>query len=302
MASIWCSAAVAVGVLAWGVSPVAANDLADLNSTARAIYADGRAALLAAADPVIVVAFDDLILHHGGKVLKQGYTPPIYHRLKGLAHLPLGIGGAVIPVASGAVAADNWRDDLARLSKAATAVADDIEAFDTDEPTKAAARKMTDASIAYIEACRAADTAPDWVTFQAYARAIAPPTLALATVAANTQLDGLHALVQRWKAEVGPEAWAKLHVLVLGPKTPRVDNLAYQYFVAELGPGSGETRVIYTESVFDEKAALQLLGVLLIDRRVGEAFFGDPGRMERDLLADAATAKVLRLFGKLGAN
>ena len=44
------------------------------------------------------------------------------------------------------------------------------------------------------------------------------------------------------------------------------------------------------------------LGVLLIDRQVGAAFFGEPGRMERDLLGDAAKVKLLQLFGKLGAN
>ena len=149
---------------------------------------------------------------------------------------------------------------------------------------------------------RLANAAPDWPVLAAYANSVAPLVLTLTTEAANAQLDGLHALVQRWKAEFGPESWAKLHVLVLGPKTPRVDHLAYQYFVAALGPGSAETRVIYTESVYDENAALALLGVLLIDRQAGAAFFGEPGRMERDLLGDAAKVKVLQLFGKLGAN
>jgi len=42
--------------------------------------------------------------------------------------------------------------------------------------------------------------------------------------------------------------------------------------------------------------------VLLIDRRVGAAFFGDAGHMERDLLGDAAKVKVMQLFGRLGSK
>lgn len=295
-------AATAAVLLAMATAPAAADGLTELNRTARAIYADGRADLLAAADPVIVVAFDKLVLRRAGKATSANFTPPIYHRLKQLAHLPLGVAGALIPVASGAVRDDNWRDDLARLEVAAAAAADDIQGLDTDEGTKATARRLLVDCIAFIRARKAANAPPDWAAFEAFARGVAPLTLSLAAVAANAQLDGLHALVQRWRSELDPEEWAGLHVLVLGPKTPRVDNLAYQYFTAALGPGSAERRVIYTEGVFDEKSAMDVLGVLLIDRKVAEAFYADPGRMERDLLADAAKVKVLQLFGKLGAN
>ena len=282
--------------------PARADDLTALNDAARAVYAKGRAALLAAADPVIVVAFDELVLHHDKQRRSAGFTPPLYHRLKELAHLPLGIFGALIAAATGAAAEGDWREDLARLQAAAVAAQDEIAAIVATPAIKASAQKLLDASLAFMATRRMANAAPDLATLQAYAATVAPWTLALATESANVQLDGLHALVQSWKAELGQEAWSKLHVLVLGPKTPRVDHLAYQYFVAALGPGSAEIRVIYTESVYDENAALSLLGVLLIDRQVGAAFFGDSARMERDLLGDAAKVRLLQIFGKLGAN
>ncbi len=285
-----------------GSNLVLADDLTAQNDAARAVYGKGRAALLAAADPVIVVAFDDLILHHNKQRISAGFTPPLYHRLKELAHLPLGIFGALVPIATGAVADSNWREDLAMLEAAAVAAQDEVDAIAATPAIKATAKKLLEASLAFIRLHRMANATPDWATLASFSASVAPWILAMTTESANAQIDGLHALVQRWKAELGAEAWAKLHVLVLGPKTPRVDHLAYQYFVAALGQGSAETRVIYTESVYDENAALALLGVLLIDRQVGAAFFGESGRMERDLLGDAARVKLLQLFGKLGAN
>jgi hypothetical protein len=45
------------------------------------------------------------------------------------------------------------------------------------------------------------------------------------------------------------------------------------------------------------KAALELLATHGVDRGLGAAFFGDPARMHRDLLADAAMAWVALQLG-----
>jgi hypothetical protein len=44
--------------------------------------------------------------------------------------------------------------------------------------------------------------------------------------------------------------------------------------------------------LWDEASELQLLATHVLDASVGESFFGDPRRMHRDLLSDAA-AQVL---------
>ena len=133
-----------------------------------------------------------------------------------------------------------------------------------------------------------------------YARAVAPATLANAADAAKARLDEMHRAVTELRTQLAPGEWEKAYALILAPKTPRAGNLEYEYFVNAMGPGSGEKKVIYAESIFDSEVALGLLRTLLIDRSVGEAFYGDPYRMERDLLADGATAELLRMFGRLG--
>jgi hypothetical protein len=61
-------------------------------------------------------------------------------------------------------------------------------------------------------------------------------------------------------------------------------------------------RVIYIENIFEDDQALAVLQTVLTDRKLGSLFFNDPSRMERDLLSDAATAELLRRFGRLGAQ
>ena len=203
-----------------------AGGLSELNAAARGTYAKGRATLLSKADPVIVVAFDDVVLRRGGERTSVTYVPPLYHRLKALAHLPLGIFGTLIPVASGAASDEGWRDDLGMLIAAANEARADIAAIEASPAIKAAAQKLLEESLSFMTAQRMAKAAPDMELLQGFARRVAPFTLTLATEAAYVQLDGLHAVVQRWKSELGAEPWSKLQVLVLGPKTPRVDNAA----------------------------------------------------------------------------
>jgi hypothetical protein len=42
--------------------------------------------------------------------------------------------------------------------------------------------------------------------------------------------------------------------------------------------------------------ALELLGTHLLDASIGEGFFGDPLRLHRDLLGDAAAAYLPKLL------
>jgi len=68
-------------------------------------------------------------------------------------------------------------------------------------------------------------------------------------------------------------------------------------FVNLLGAGEDGHRVVYAESIFDEAGADGLLATLLTDRRLSLDFFADERRLERDVLADGAEARLLELFG-----
>ncbi|MGH7006120.1 MAG: hypothetical protein ACREIP_19425, partial [Alphaproteobacteria bacterium] len=155
-------------------------------------------------------------------------------------------------------------------------------------------KSIVAASAKFIEKIGAAGQVSD-DELTAYTRAMRPLVLASADAAARVQLDGLHALVTKWRQELGPR-WSHVDVVVLGPRQPRAGNLQYAYFRRAMGPGAEGRRLWYAEGVFDKDGGLNLFGTILVDRGASIAFFGDPVRLERDLLADGAARHLERLF------
>ena len=137
--------------------------------------------------------------------------------------------------------------------------------------------------------------APD--KLQGELRALAPAVLADAAEAARAQIDAIDRDVRPWWDGLSQAERDQTFVVVLGVKTARVGNAAYAYFVNLLGSAEDSHRVVYAEGIFDEPGADGLLATLLTDRRLSVDFFADERRMERDLLADGAEARLLELFG-----
>jgi hypothetical protein len=285
-------------------TPVAADPSADavlndLNTTARAVYGAGKAKLLARTDPVVIVAFNELILRRGGQESRVNFTPPAYHRLKSISHVSLGLYGALAPAAGNADEA--WRPAIAELRAKAVAVREVLDRLELSPVQVARQRELIDLSTAFIDATLAVGRV-ERAALVAYGRAAAPLVLANATDAARLQLDGLHAAFEPWRRRLSAEEWARLYVLVLGSKMPRAGNLQFSYFVYAMGEDAVDKRLVYAEGIFSADSAKRLLGTLVTDRGLAEAYFADPIRMDRDLLADAADAHLLRMFGKLGRD
>src|ERR1017187_1868210 len=64
--------------------------LRKLNETFREAHTKARTVILEGPGPVIIVEFDDLVLYRDGgkKYEKVTLIPPLYHRLKAIAHSP----------------------------------------------------------------------------------------------------------------------------------------------------------------------------------------------------------------------
>jgi hypothetical protein len=69
-----------------------------------------------------------------------------------------------------------------------------------------------------------------------------------------------------------------------------------QYFERLLDePAGAEHRVTYAEGATSVNAALTLLGTRRMDRAIARAFFGDAGRLQRDILGDEAKGQLSKL-------
>jgi len=274
--------------------------LRDMNQTALGAYHQGRQTQFERTSPIIVVAGDELILRRGGADTRERYTPPLYHQLKSIAHLALGIHGAVRP-SVGRPVDQALRDRLAALRSKASVVAGRLGELSLTPTQRERQRRFLETSLRFMDGVSAATTV-DEAAVREYGRAVVPLLLANATDVARGQLDGLHELVQRWRSQMTPEEWQRLYVIVLGPKTPRAGNVQFEYFAYALGREAVDKRVIYAEGIVDVEGGLRLLATLIADRAAARDLFAEESRLERDFLADGAQAHLLKLFGKTGSD
>jgi len=272
----------------------AGDPLATLNASFRDAYKDLRTWAIAKSDPVIVVQFDDLHLIRKSGTKTERFTPPIYHEYKAIAHVPLALYVKLARHVGRPFdkAMLDWLTGYLKQVQAAGASLDGRPGWTPDQLRLH--KSIVAASVQFIEKVGGAEQASE-DDLTNYVRAMRPLVLASADAAARAQLDGLHALVTKWRQELGPH-WSHTDVIVLGPKQPRVGNVQYEYFKRAMGPNAEGRRLWYAEGIFDKERGLELLGTIMVDKGASIAFFGNPTRLERDLLADGAAKHLNRLF------
>jgi hypothetical protein len=132
---------------------------------------------------------------------------------------------------------------------------------------------------------------------EAFARGLGPDLLRLTDHATRLQLASLHAQVETLLADFSSEELCELQVVVAGAHQARDRSLGMQYFRKRLNePAREENRVAYAENAADEKAALTLVGIRKLDGAIASAFFGDPKRLQRDVLGDSVAKRLATMI------
>jgi hypothetical protein len=269
----------------------------DLNTAARESYAAARALALKSDQPIFLVT-DTVTLIRGEDLGSLPYSPPSYHELKSVSHLPLGVYSASIGLIENPTE-QRWIERLKTLRTQVDSAEIELVKASLTESQRARQQSILSLSRTYLDDILMRKSI-DSVSLNRYARSLAPHLLANAADAAKVQIDALDLAVRELSKKLKPGEFEKAIAVITGPKTPREGNLQFQYFVYAFGPGSAGTRVIYMESIFDREAALGVLRTVLNDRMASQAFFGDTYRLERDMMADGATVELMRRFGHLG--
>ncbi|MGE0094394.1 MAG: hypothetical protein AB7M05_09600 [Alphaproteobacteria bacterium] len=261
-----------------------------LNAAFRSHYGDSRAATLGRTDPVILVEFETLVLLHKGERHEEPFTPPLYHRLKSISHIPLTLFVMSSRYGDRPLPADALHT-LEEYRALVVAARDALPSLEIPADLRPTLDTVIASSLRLIDETRATQRF-DPVAVTVLARSLEPAVMSAAREAARAQLDGLNRATRQFRAAMGEDAWSRAYVVVFGVRQARVDNLQYSYFKRAMGPDADGKRLIYAESVFEEAKALDLLGSILLDRAIAMAFFDKESRMERDLLGDA-TAEYL---------
>jgi hypothetical protein len=281
------------GVTAFGVGDKAKDPLLELNARFRAAYAAARKDLLAQQGPIIIADGDNLILLCRGQRTEVNVTPASYHVVKAVSHIPLAIHVLLVSAGEGALAEERLKELHAcrdQMDKAAKSLAD----RGLPEDILKVQLEVIQESAKFLDDVLA-DKKVKAQTRLAFTRKLGPLLLKSAGHAARVQLGGMHKQVMAWKATLTDAEWKQLRVLIPGSALPRQGNLRTQYFARLLGEKGEGGRILYAEGLFEEGRALNLLGTYELDAGIGFAFFDDPTRMHRDLLADAAAAHLKKM-------
>jgi hypothetical protein len=248
--------------------------------------------------PVIVLIGDDATLLCDNREEREQAIPPRYHELKALGHLAFGVQLTLMANGSGRLTELTVNELHEKRAQIRETEANGVCSSQTNKaPAEllCRARALVDRVLA--------EGVVDFDRLQKHIRALAAHALETAQLAVCIELEQLHDLLGRWRKIPGETRWAGLYVVICGGHQPRYREATCQYFgrVLHQPDGAGaqrEDRMVYAEGLCDIDSALDLLARHIVDQRASNLLFGDRRRLQEDLLADAASTEVRKLFPK----
>ncbi len=271
------------GVLAAQAAP---DVLKALNETFRTWYAQEKARRLENPGAVVMMKGDALVFLRRGERKELPFLPTRYHHLKAVSHIPLALDVKLGPRIGKPLSPED-RAALAGYQATLHQAMGELGMTADPSPAQARAQRIAAASWLLLQSTLEKGLVSE-PALRAYLRLMVPLVLAEAREAAAVELSALDAAMQAWRKELEPGEWSSFHVVVMGAHMAREQEIALQYFLRRTGEKREGTRVVFLEGQWDEAKALDLLATHLVDGDVGRDFFGDPMRMHRDLLSDAA--------------
>ena len=125
--------------------------LTEANQRFRAMYAASRASLRARTRPVVIVDFGRLVLlRHAKPDLEEPHNPPLYHRYKGIAHIPMAIYVALAPWLDTPTAPD-WRASLENVRDKFRPVLGELDSLGFPPEDLPRQREIVTASLTFID-------------------------------------------------------------------------------------------------------------------------------------------------------
>lgn len=257
-----------------------------LNSEFRVQYQQALAATLAQAGPLILEEGDNLILVHNGERATVLVKPVEYHELKAVAHIPLALF-VMLSFPQEARLTDGRRESLRGYRELMEKARATLPGRHFTPEQSARQQEIFSASFELLDDVLAEGCVKPQ-KLAAFTRQIGPLLLANVADATALEMRELYATTAAWQKLLTPAEWNALHMVMIGPHMPRAQECSIQFFERLFREPEEGKRIIYAEALWNEKDALNLLATHEVDEAAGAAFFGDPMRMHRDLLADAA--------------
>lgn len=271
-----------------------------LNRSFIGAHAAARKQNLATGGPVILLRSGQLVLIRDGKEQAVDVFPDEYDTFKVFAHLPAAIYLMLGPQGVGELDAERI-EQLHAYRKKMDLVGERIEDIGLKGPDLARQRILLTESKRFLDGV-VKKRRVSWKELYGYTLSMTPLIKVNLAGAAAAQINGMHRQMMAWKEEMTASEWKKLRVAIKDAVLARDGNLAKQYFQHLLNLKDEGVRLVYMEIYYPPTPMETLLATRTVDRGLGIAFFGDPDRMFRDVLADAATAYLEKNFSDVDAG
>ena len=252
--------------------------------------------------PVVVLIGDDATLLCDGREQREQFIPGRYHELKALGHLAFGVQLTLMANGNGRLSELTTKElhEKREQIREIHAIINATPISASCSPTMKPADELLCRARALVDRVLE-EGVVDFDRLHEHIRALSSHALETAQLAVCVELDQLHALLARWRNDLGEKRWAGMYVVICGAHQPRYREAACQYFgrllhQADSSAAEREDRLVYAEGLCDIKAALDLLARHIVDQRASNLLFGDRRRLQKDLLADAANTEVRKLL------
>jgi hypothetical protein len=300
----WCKPAVLTALMAvlFGY-PVGAEDaprreqqlaFQEVNDKFHRDYAQAKAEIRDGLGPIIICNHSEMTLLKGASKYSEAFIGSRYTGLKQISHITLDVfvlltnhTGEVLPQAT----IERLRELKSDIKAAENQLPDNQGLPPSDLLRQ---RQLLDRTAEFLDLV-IKDKQVSAVRLRRYVRDCALPDLSNAYEATGAQIEAMDAIVSKWRQEMTPEQWSRLHVIITTGHMPRKELVAFQYFCKLLHQTQEGKQVIVAELLgpADDDQLIDLLVTHILDGKVAVEFFNDPWRMHRDLLSDAAK-KYLR--------
>ena len=261
--------------------------LARLNLQFRALYGVNRQELWEATPlaALTLIGSGEIWRVEFGKVMKS-YPPTGWiTKVKGTMHGVIATQATWARLVRGK-SLNAAREDASAL---ATGLSDAIKNASNELPAEVApsARVVLEA-LRDMAAGWAAGKPIDAVEYPATMKRIRPDLDKVVNATGEAIYESVVRNLQAFARESKPRDWERCLVGVCGVGFARRDNIEIAAAMSVMGRDAVGTRLLYLENAFTIPAGLSQLAAAVADLELGQAVFGDPYRMWRDLLGDVA--------------
>jgi hypothetical protein len=256
------------------------------NDTFRRQYDRARRELVAGVSPLLYCNGEQLVLVTAAGKRTESIVPPKYTILKTVDHIAL----AAYVILIGQVDRQLGQETMAHLEELlqqAARARKALTSVNLDTPLLQRQYQIIDATVDFVATVRQSGHVSA-ARLRQFARGRSRELMKNADEAVSAQLARLDEVVTRWKSSMSTPDWEGLHVILSAGHMPRERLVTWQYFSELLKERKEGRRVIVMEGIDDLDKGVELLGTHLIDGMIAVDFFGDPGRMHKDLLSSGA--------------